>query len=98
MMPTSTRPARRSSAHCDGTANERSYRPTRGPSVKPQTSGAVFRNSTMEMRSFPIFAYTKGQFTIAQRARLPDAHGNGDNGSHSCNPAGNYPFNRRGGL
>src|SRR6267378_2186167 len=75
MMPTSARPAFRSSAHCDGTANERSYRPVRGPSVKPQTSGAVFRNSTMEMRSLPIFANARGQFTIAQPVRLPNALG-----------------------
>src|SRR6266550_7485989 len=75
MIPTSARPAFRSSAHCDGTANERSYRPVRGPSVKPQTSGAVFTNSTMEMRSLPIFANARGQFTIAQPARLPNALG-----------------------
>src|SRR6267143_3157271 len=75
MMPTSARPAFRSSAHCDGTANERSYRPVRGPSVKPQTSGAVLRNSTMEMRSLPIFANARGQFTIAQPVRLPNAPG-----------------------
>src|ERR1019366_4109397 len=90
MMPTSTRPARRSSAHCDGTANERSYRPARGPSVKPQTSGAVFRNSTMEMRSFPIFVYARGQSTIAQGAGLSDAHGKGGRGSHSDKPGGQF--------
>src|SRR5260370_31136538 len=73
MILTSARPAFRSSAHCDGTANERSYRPARGPSVKPQTSGAVFKNSTMEMRSLPIFANARGQFTIAQHAWLPNA-------------------------
>jgi hypothetical protein len=28
-----------------------------GPSVKPQTSGAVFRNSTIETRGFAIFSY-----------------------------------------
>src|ERR1700730_6608709 len=78
MMPTSARPAFRSSAHCEGTANERSYRPSRGPSVKPQTSGAVFKNSTMEMRSLPIFVNARGQFTIAQPARLPNANGNDD--------------------
>src|SRR5712691_11328728 len=60
MIPTSARPAFRSSAHCDGTANERSYRPARGPSVKPQTSGAVFRNSTIEMRSLLIFTIAWG--------------------------------------
>src|ERR1700680_2753953 len=75
MMPTSARPAFRSSAHCDGTANERSYRPWSGPSVKPQTSGAVFRNSTMEMRSLPIFAYARGRFNIAQQSRRMPAHG-----------------------
>src|SRR5260370_26492490 len=76
MIPTSARPAFRSSAHCDGTANERSYRPSRGPSVKPHTNGAVFRNSTIEMRSLPIFANARGQFTIAQPAWLPNAAGN----------------------
>src|SRR5467141_4172664 len=76
MIPTSARPAFKSSAHCDGTANERSYRPARGPSVKPQTSGAVFRNSTIEMRSLPIFANARGQFTIAQPARPPNPNGN----------------------
>src|SRR5258708_36455409 len=73
MLPTSARPAFRSSAHCDGTANERSYRPARGPSVTPQTSGAVFRNSTIEMRSLLIFTIAWGQFTIAQPAWPPDA-------------------------
>src|SRR5258706_4600354 len=73
MIPTSARPAFRSSAHCEGTANERSYRPESGPSVKPQTSGAVFRNSTIEMRNLSIF--TRGQFTIAQHARLPNGAG-----------------------
>src|SRR6266705_1319041 len=75
MMPTSARPAFRSSAHCDGTANERWYTAVRGPSVKPQTSGAVFRNSTMEMRSLPIFANASTRLTIAQRVRRPNARG-----------------------
>ena len=53
--------------HWDGTANERSYFSARGPSVKPQTSGAVFRNSTIEMRSLPdFFPCTRGQLNIAQ--------------------------------
>src|ERR1700687_1889559 len=76
MMPTSARPAFRSSAHCDGTANKRSYRPSRDQTVKPQTSGAVFRNSTMEMRSLPIFANARGQFTISQPVLLTDARRN----------------------
>src|ERR1700737_266047 len=74
IMPTSARPAFRSSAHCDGTANERSYLPARGPSVKPQTNGAVFRNSTMEMRSLSMFVrvrelskYSIGASRCAQR-------------------------------
>src|SRR2546427_4931059 len=72
MMPTSARPARRSSAHCDGTANESSYRPSSGPSVKPHTSGAVFRNSTMEMRNLPMFTRAREPLNIAQplQARL----------------------------
>src|SRR6266436_8742500 len=91
MIPTSARPAFRSSAHCDGTANERSYRPVRGPSVKPQTSGAVFRNSTMEMRSLPIFANARGQFTIAQPVRLPNALGKeGQAGSHPTQICGEF--------
>jgi hypothetical protein len=65
MIPMSARPARKSSAHCEGTANKSSYLPARGPSVKPQTSGAVFRNSTMEMRSLPIFVNITEQFNIA---------------------------------
>src|SRR5450631_1074931 len=52
MMATSAAPVRRASAHCDGTVKERSYLPLRGPLVKPQTSGAVFRYLTIEMRSF----------------------------------------------
>src|SRR5487761_426152 len=54
MMATSASPRRNASAHCDGTVNERSYFPARGPSVKPQTSGAVFRNSTIETRNLAI--------------------------------------------
>ena len=54
MMAMSASPARKASAHSDGTVKDRSYLPASGPSVKPQTSGAVFRNSTMEMRSFFI--------------------------------------------
>jgi hypothetical protein len=71
MMPTSARPARKSSAHCEGTANDRSYLPASGPSVKPQTSGAVFRNSTMEMRSLPIIVEARGRFNIAQPGWRP---------------------------
>ncbi len=51
-MATSASPRRSASAHCDGTVKERSYLPASGPLVKPHTSGAVFRNSTIEMRSF----------------------------------------------
>src|SRR5579863_7594800 len=51
MMAMSTSPRRSASAHCEGTVNESSYLPVSGPSVKPQTSGAVFRYSTIEMRS-----------------------------------------------
>src|SRR5258706_15793684 len=75
MIPTSARPAFRPSAHCEGTANERSYRPASGPSVKPQTSGAVFRNSTIEMRNLSIFTHVRGQFTIAQHTRPPNGAG-----------------------
>src|SRR6266568_3346369 len=51
MMATSTAPVRSASAHSDGTVKESSQRPAKGPLVNPQTSGAVFRYSTMEMRS-----------------------------------------------
>ena len=56
MMATSTSPRRNASAHCDGTVNERSYLPASGPSVNPHTSGAVFRYSTIEMRSLLTFS------------------------------------------
>src|SRR5260370_20554820 len=55
MMATSTAPVRSASAHSDGTVKESSQRPAKGPLVKPQTSGAVFRYSTMEMRSLLTF-------------------------------------------
>src|SRR6266478_6557133 len=51
MMATSARRDRKSSAHCEGTVNDKSYLPRRGPLVKPQTSGAVLRYWTIEMRS-----------------------------------------------
>jgi hypothetical protein len=34
---------------------DKSYFPCRGPSVKPQTNGAVLRNSTTDMRSLDMF-------------------------------------------
>ena len=52
MIATSTSPRFSASAHCEGTVNERSYLPASGPSVNPHTSGAVFRNSTIDMRNF----------------------------------------------
>src|SRR6202166_50660 len=55
MMAPSASPRRRASAHWEGVVKERSYLPARGPSVKPQTRGAVLRYSTMEMRSLDIF-------------------------------------------
>src|SRR5213080_738597 len=51
MMATSARPERKSSAHCEGTVKDKSYLPRSGPLVKPQTSGAVLRYCTIEMRS-----------------------------------------------
>src|ERR1700758_2358764 len=51
IIATSTAPERSASAHCDGTVNESSYFPRNGPCVKPRTSGAVFRYSTIEIRS-----------------------------------------------
>src|SRR5205814_7611607 len=51
VMATSARPERKSSAHCEGTVKDKSYLPRSGPLVKPQTSGAVLRYCTIEMRS-----------------------------------------------
>src|SRR5229473_7812404 len=52
IIATSAWPVRNCSAHCEGTVKDKSYLPHSGPLVKPQTSGAVFRYCTMEMRSF----------------------------------------------
>src|ERR1700693_2150999 len=69
MMATSARPVRKSSEHWDGTVKDKSYFPCNGPFVKPQTSGAVFRYWTIEMRSLVTrrevtckFQYNKGGF------------------------------------
>src|SRR6266700_6545673 len=70
MIATSALPVRNCSAHWDGTVNDKSYLPRRGPLVKPQTSGAVFRYWTIEMRSFVTireltlrFQYNKAGFS-----------------------------------
>src|SRR5580704_16719801 len=55
MMAMSAAPARSASAHCDGTVNDKSYFPASGPFVKPQTSGAVFKYCTIDMRNFSKF-------------------------------------------
>src|SRR5271169_471434 len=55
MMAMSAAPVRSASAHCDGTVNDKSYFPASGPFVKPQTSGAVFKYCTIDMRSFCKF-------------------------------------------
>src|SRR5207245_5024324 len=52
MIATAAEPLRSSSEHREGTVKDKSYLPRSGPLVKPQTSGAVFRYWTMEMRSF----------------------------------------------
>ncbi len=69
MIATSAWPVRNCSAHCEGTVKDKSYLPRSGPLVKPQTSGAVFRYCTMEMRSFVTvrevtfkFQYNKARF------------------------------------
>ena len=69
MMPISARPARKSSAHCEGTANKSSYLPASGPSVKPQTSGAIF-NSKVEMLNLPLIRRRPGtiDYSIAGAA------------------------------
>src|ERR1700722_1699439 len=51
IIATSAAPERSASAHWDGTVKESSYFPRSGPCVKPRTSGAVFRYSTIEMRT-----------------------------------------------
>src|ERR1700719_4817524 len=51
IIATSAAPERSASAHWDGTVQESSYLPRSGPCVKPRTSGAVFRYSTIEMRT-----------------------------------------------
>lgn len=48
---------RRASAQRDGTVKDRSYLPLRGPWVKLQTNGVVFRYLTIEMRSFGKLAF-----------------------------------------
>src|SRR5271154_1426746 len=55
MIAMSAAPVRNASAHCDGTVKDKAYFPANGPFVKPQTSGAVFRYLTIEMRSFCKF-------------------------------------------
>src|SRR5580704_1722677 len=55
MMAMSAAPVRSASAHCDGTVKDKSYFPASGPFVKPQTSGAVFKYCTIDMRSFCNF-------------------------------------------
>src|SRR6202162_1679179 len=67
MMATSARPSRRSSAHCEGTVNERSYLCWRAPRVKPYTNGAVLRYCTTEMRSFLKTAEARGRFSITAK-------------------------------
>src|SRR5580698_6223480 len=55
MIAMSAAPVRIASAHCEGTVNDKSYFPASGPFVKPQTSGAVFKYCTIDMRSFCKF-------------------------------------------
>src|SRR6202049_2284678 len=55
MIAISAAPMRSASAHGDGTVKDKSYFPASGPFVKPQTSGAVFKYCTIDMRSFCTF-------------------------------------------
>src|SRR5580704_12222177 len=64
MIATSAAPVRRASAHCDGQVNDKSYLPASGPSVNPQTSGAVFKYSTIEMRSLLILRFATYEWSI----------------------------------
>src|ERR1700680_2144603 len=66
-MATSARPSGRSSTHCEGTVNERSYLSLRAPRVKPYTNGTVFRYCTTEMRSFLKMADARGRFSITAK-------------------------------
>src|ERR1700722_13766695 len=67
MMAISARRSRKSSAHCEGTVNERSYLFWRAPRVKPYTNGAVFRYCTTEMRSFLTMAAARRRFSITTK-------------------------------
>src|SRR6185437_10056014 len=81
IMATSTSPRRKASAHCEGTVNDKSYLPASGPSVKPHTSGAVFRYSTTEMRNFVIgnvekmriLNITQSEFAAGTARRCPSS-------------------------
>src|SRR5271169_6773704 len=64
MIATSAAPVRNASAHCDGHVNDKSYFPASGPSVNPQTSGAVFKYSTIEMRSLLILELATYELSI----------------------------------
>src|SRR6266403_230379 len=71
IIATSTAPERNASAHCDGTVNESSYFPRSGPCVKPRTSGAVFRYSTIEIRTgFTRAICLKSNLSIANEPHL----------------------------
>src|SRR5579863_202488 len=67
-MATSTSPKRKASAHFEGMVNESSYLPASGPSAKPHTSGAVFRYSTMEIRSLLMSFATNANFQYSTAA------------------------------
>src|ERR1700682_5687202 len=73
MMAMSAAPVRKASAHSEGTVNDKSYLPQSGPSVNPQTRGAVFRYCTMEMRSFVtlhVFVASFGPFASFAEDRV----------------------------
>src|SRR5579863_3624350 len=72
IIATSAAPERSASAHWDGTVKESSYFPRSGPCVKPRTSGAVFRYSTMDIRTgFTRAIGLKSNFSIANTPRQP---------------------------
>src|SRR5580692_9908193 len=72
IIATSAAPERKASAHWDGTVKESSYFPRKGPCVKPRTSGAVFRYSTMDIRTgFTSVIGLENSFSIANTHRQP---------------------------
>src|SRR5580704_12252139 len=72
IIATSAAPERSASAHCDGTVKESSYFPRKGPCVKPRTNGAVFKYSTMDIRTgYTSVIGLESNFSIANTHSQP---------------------------